>query len=130
MRKPRLSPDDAATIKATLLHTSATQTQIAGYFNVPRAVVNNIHVGRTWSTVKPSDPIPVEQLPLKRTEAKRQHQPETHKSRHKVDTIADRWADQLRRNPDKLKALLRKTVSKWPAYKVNDVYDKITRLED
>jgi len=125
MRRTRLTHDEVATIKATLLHTNASQTQIAKYYDVRRQVVNNVVQGRSGLTIKPSDPIPEHELPLGANEAKRRAKPDHPDNAHKVEAVIDHWQAVLANEPDKLRAMLRKTVHGWDANKLERVYSRL-----
>jgi len=101
-----LSAHDVRTIR-TALDQGASVSDLASRYNVSRMTITRIRSGKTWKTITPEPMHPSVR-------------------EHKANHIVGHWADQLRRNPDKLEALLHKTITQWPDHRVDTAYHKLT----
>jgi len=120
-----LNESDVAAIKATLeRHPEVSQTQLSNHFGVRRQVINNIAAGRCWLMVKPSEPIPPDELPPRANEAK------SADAQKQVDAVVDHWANALLARPDKLRSMLEKTVRKWPKARIDAAYQKVPKSQE
>ena len=112
----KLTRQDIANIKRDIAQ-GVSQTSIAQRYGINRSTVCDIYKGRTWKDVEPAAPSNESYMYRAVREYKANH-------------VARQWADQLQRNPDKLEALLHKTIASWPDHKVDSAYHKTVKPQE